>query len=54
MFFQSNFNQNSNAVGDEIRKICEKHPECRDCPLKGKDCQINNVVVRCDTGKQNT
>lgn len=53
MIFQTNFQSNSNMVNNEIRKICEQHLGCADCPLKEKDLQIEDSLVRCDTGRNN-
>ena len=35
----------------EIMKICNEHPECKECPLKEQDIQLQSGLVRCETGR---
>ena len=52
MIFQ-NININFAPENDEVMKICTQHHECKDCPLKEGDMNIQNSVVRCETGRNN-
>ena len=45
-FQNMSVNNNQEAI-----KICSEHPECKDCPLKTSDININNIVTRCETGR---
>ena len=41
MFAQHiNINGMNMANSQEFMKICSEHPECKDCPLKDKDVQL--------------
>ena len=50
MIFQ-NININATFNDNEVMQICTQHPECKDCPLKEGDMNIQNSVVRCETGR---
>lgn len=50
MIFQ-NININIAPNNGEVMKICTQHPECKDCPLKEGDMNIQNYIVRCETGR---
>lgn len=50
MIFQ-NININDMVNNNEFIHICTQHPECKDCPLKEGDMNIQNSVVRCETSR---
>ena len=47
--FTQHININNMAGNQEFMKICSEHPECKDCPLKDKDVQLQNGMTRCET-----
>ena len=47
---QVNFGANM-ANSQEFMKICSEHHECKDCPLKDKDVQLQSGLTRCETGR---
>ena len=50
MIFQ-NININAAFNNNEVIQICTQHPECKDCPLKEGNMNIQNFVVICETGR---
>lgn len=52
MFAQHiNINGMNMANSQEFMKICSEHPECKDCPLKDKDVQLQGGMTTCVTGR---
>ena len=49
--FAQHININNVANSQEFMKICSEHPECKDCPLKDKDVQLQSGLIRCETGR---
>lgn len=49
--FTQYININNMAGNQEFMKICTEHPECKDCPLKDKDVQLQSGMTRCETGR---
>lgn len=53
MIFQNiNINDINTASNQEFMKICSEHPECKDCPLKDEDVQLQSGITRCLIGRQ--
>lgn len=50
--FTQHININNIVANQEFMKICAEHPECKDCPLNDKDVQLQNGMMRCETGRQ--
>lgn len=42
-------NINNNPELDAMRKCCEEHEGCKECPADKQDVQIGNSVFRCET-----
>lgn len=53
MVYAQNINFGSMAVNQEFVRICSEHPGCKDCPMKEKDINIQGMLVRCETGRNN-
>lgn len=51
IFQQVNFGAINQAVNQEFMNICKAHPSCIDCPLKNGDMNIQDIVLRCETGR---
>lgn len=49
--FAQHININNMVGSQEFMKICSEHPECKDCPLKDKDVQLQSEMTRCETGR---
>lgn len=50
MVFTQQVNFGANMVNSqEFMKICKEHLECKDCPLKDKDVQLQGGLTRCET-----
>lgn len=48
--FQFNFD-NLNSC-QEFLEICNKYPECKNCPLSTQDIQLQSGMTRCETGRR--
>lgn len=51
MMFTQHINLNNMVTNQEFMKICSEHPECKDCPLRDSDVQLQSGMVRCETGR---
>ena len=49
--FTQHININNMAGSQEFMRICSEHLECKDCPLKDKDVQLQGGMTRCETGR---
>ena len=53
MVFTQHININNMQGIQEFIKICTEHPECKECPLKEDDINLQGVMTKCETGKTN-
>ena len=51
MIFQNINFVDQTPVDDDVMKICRNHPECKGCPLKTKDMNIQGTTITCVAGK---
>ena len=49
--FTQQVNFGNMGGNQEFMKICSEHPECKDCPLKEEDMQLQSGLTRCVTGR---
>ena len=51
IFQQVNLGAINQAVNQEFMNICKSHTSCKNCPLKNGDMNIQDIVLRCETGR---